>query len=249
MAINKNKINDNALKYIQKGQVKKAIREYEKILSEDPNDVRTLLKKGDLLVRVGDKGQAVDTYLRVASSYSQQGFHLKAVAVFKQILKIDDSRIDVNLRLADEYQNLGIVGDAMSHLQVVAAHYDQQGMTRESLDILRRIVDLDPDNIASRIKLAELYSREGMNDEAVEEFTRAAEDLKGANRVEDYIKVAERLVYHDSSNIALVKELANIYLQRGDTKRALGKLQICFKSDPRDLETLSMLAMAFQELN
>ena len=249
MAINKNKINDNALKYIQKGQVKKAIREYEKILSEDPNDVRTLLKKGDLLVRVGEKGQAVDTYLRVASSYSQQGFHLKAVAVFKQILKIDDSRIDVNLRLADEYQNLGIVGDAMSHLQVVAAHYDQQGMTRESLDILRRIVDLDPDNIASRIKLAELYSREGMTAEAVEEFTRAAEDLKGANRVEDYIKVAERLVYHDSSNIALIKELANIYLQRGDTKRALGKLQVCFKSDPRDLETLSMLAMAFMELN
>jgi len=249
VAINKNKINDNALKYIQKGQVKKAIREYEKILSEDPNDVRTLLKKGDLLVRVGEKGQAVDTYLRVASAYSQQGFHLKAVAVFKQILKIDDSRIDVNLRLADEYQNLGIVGDAMSHLQVVAAHYDQQGMTRESLDILRRIVDLDPDNIASRIKLAELYSREGMTTEAVEEFVRAAEDLKAANRVEDYIKVAERLVYHDASNIALVKELANIYLQRGDTKRALGKLQICFKSDPRDLETLGMLAMAFMELN
>ena len=249
MAINKNKINDNALKFIQKGQVKKAIREYEKILSEDPSDVRTLLKKGDLLVRVGEKAQAVDTYLRVASTYSQQGFHLKAVAVFKQILKIDDSRIDVNLRLADEYQNLGIVGDAMSHLQVVAAHYDQQGMTRESLDILRRIVDLDPDNIASRIKLAELYSREGMADEAVEEFNRAAADLKGANRVEDYIKVAERLIYHDSSNIALVKELANIYLQRGDTKRALGKLQVCFKSDPRDLETLGMLAMAFQELN
>ena len=249
MAINKNKINDNALKYIQKGQVKKAIREYEKILGEDPNDVRTLLKKGDLLVRVGEKAQAVETYLRVASSYSQQGFHLKAVAVFKQILKIDDSRIDVNLRLADEYQNLGIIGDAMSHLQVVAAHYDQQGMARESLDILRRIVDLDPDNIASRIKLAELYSREGMSTEAVEEFNRAAEDLKNSNRVEDYIKVAERLVYHDGSNIGLVKELANIYLQRGDTKRALGKLQICFKSDPRDLETLSMLAMAFQELN
>jgi tetratricopeptide (TPR) repeat protein len=249
LAINKNKINDNALKYIQKGQVKKAIREYEKILSEDPSDVRTLLKKGDLLVRVGEKAQAVDTYLRVASTYSQQGFHLKAVAVFKQILKIDDSRIDVTLRLADEYQNLGIVGDAMSHLQVVATHYDRQGMARESLNILRRIVDLDSDNIASRIKLAELYSREDMAAEAVEEFNRAAADLKSANRIEDYIKVAERLIYHDSSNIARVKELANIYLQRGDTKRALGKLQICFKSDPRDIETLSMLAMAFQELN
>lgn len=249
MAINKNKINDNALKFIQKGQIKKAIREYEKILAEDPNDVRTLLKKGDLLVRVGDKEQAVDTYLMVAATYSQQGFHLKAVAVFKQILKIDNTRVDVNLHLAEEYQKLGIIGDAMLHLQIVANAYEQQSLSRESLDILRRIVELDPDNIASRIKLGEMYSREEMIPEAVAEFTRAAEDLKSANRIEDYIKVAERLIYHDTSNIALIKELANIYLQRGDTKRALGKLQICFKSDPRDLEVLGMLALAFQELN
>jgi tetratricopeptide (TPR) repeat protein len=248
VAINKNKINDNALKFIQKGQIKKAIKEYEKILADDAGDVRTLLKKGDLLVRVGERDQAVDTYLAVAGAYSQQGFHLKAVAVFKQILKIDDGRIDVNLRLAEEYQNLGIIGDAMSHLQLVAAYYDQQGLVRESLDILRRIVDLDPDNIASRIKLAELYSREEMMSEAVEEFRRAAEELKNANRIEDYIKVTERLIFHDPTDIQRIKELANIYLQRGDTKRALGKLQICFKSDPRDLDTLSMLAMAFQEL-
>ncbi len=87
MAINKNKINDNALKFVQKGQIKKAIKEYEKILAEDANDVRTLLKKGDLLVRVGEKGEAIGTYLQVASTYSQQGFHLKAVAVFKRDLE------------------------------------------------------------------------------------------------------------------------------------------------------------------
>lgn len=249
MAINKNKINDNALRFIQKGQIKKAIKEYDKILAEDPGDVRTLLKKGDLLVRIGDRAQAVDSYLQVADTYSKQGFHLKAVAVFKQILKIDSSRVNVNLRLAEEYQNLGIVGDAMSHLQIVAAYYEQNDMGRELLEILRRIVDLDPDNIPSRIKLAEMYSREGMVAEAVEEFSRAAEDLKAANRIEDYIKVSERLIYHDNSQIDLIKELANIYLQRGDTKRALGKLQICFKADPQDLTVLNMLAQAFQDLN
>lgn len=249
MAINKNKINDAALKFLQKGQLKKAIKEYDKILAEDPGDVRTLLKKGDLLVRANERAEAVDTYLKVANAYSQQGFHLKAVAVFKQILKLDEGRVEVNLRLAEEYQNLGITGDAMSHLQIMAAYYDQQGMVRESLDILRRMVELDPDNVASRIKLAEMYSREGMVAEAVEEFTQAADYLKNANRIEDYIKVTERLIFHDQSNLVVVKELAGIYLQRGDTKRALGKLQVCFKADPRDLDTLGMLAMSFHELS
>ncbi len=248
MAINKNKVNDNALKYIQKGQIKKAIKEYEKILAEEPSDVRTLLKKGDLLVRVGEKDEAVETYLKVASTYSQQGFHLKAVAVFKQILKIDDKRLDVNLKLADEYQNLGIVGDAITHLQSVVVQFETQGKIKESLEILQRIVELDPENVASRIKLAELFSREGLTEDAVREFGRAAEYLKTANRIEDFIKVAERLIFHDSKDLKLVKELANIYLQRGDTKRALVKLQICFKEEPQDLETLTMLGLAFQEL-
>jgi pilus assembly protein FimV len=249
VAINKNKINDNALKFIQKGQIKKAIKEYEKILGEDPNDVRTLLKKGDLLVRVGEKGDAINTYLRVAGTYSQQGFHLKAVAVFKQILKIDSSRVDVNLRLAEEYQNLGIISDAMNHLQTVVGFYDQQGKTRDSLEILRRIVELDPENIANRIKLAELYSREKMVAEAITEFGQAAKDLKSQNRMEDFAKVGERLIYHDSSNTAMIKELVGFYLQQGDTKRALPKLQICFKADPHDIDTLQMLATAFKDLH
>jgi tetratricopeptide (TPR) repeat protein len=249
VAINKNKINDNALKFVQKGQVKKAIREYDKILAEDPGDVRTLLKKGDLLVRAGDREQAIGTYQKVANTYSKQGFHLKAVAVFKQILKIDENLIEVNLQLAEEYQHLGIIGDAMANLQKVAAYHEQMGNTQETTGVIQRMVDLDPDNIASRIKLAELYSQENMTEQAIIEFTKAADDLKGANRIEDYVKVCERLVYHDSENIDLIKELANIYLQRGETKRALGKLQLCFKMTPQDLETLNMLATAFHDLN
>jgi len=248
VAINKNKINDNALKFLQKGQIRKAIKEYEKILAEDPSDVRTLLKKGDLLTRLGDKAEAIDTYQKVAAIYSKQGFHLKAVAVYKQILKTEPNLVDVHLKLAEEYQNLGITGDAMNHLQVVAQYYEQNNQSQQLAEILKRIVDLDPSNLPSRIKLAELYSREGMIPQAVEQFSRAAEELKAANRIEDYIKVAERLIFHDSTNTSLIKELANIYLQQGDIKRALGKLQVCFRADPQDLEVLGMLAQAFQGL-
>ncbi len=48
----------------------------------------------------------------------------------------------------------------MAYYQIVANHYDKAGDTRRSLDVLRKMVDLDPDNVASRIKLADLYVRE-----------------------------------------------------------------------------------------
>ncbi len=248
MAIDKNKIIEAATRFVQKGQYDKAIKEYQKLLGTDLKDARIQQKLGELYQKKGDNTLAADCFLKVAEIHSSDGFFLKAVAVYKQVLKLNPSLVDVNLRLAELHQQLGLMSDAMAQYQLVANHYDKTGNTRASLDTLRKMVDLDPDNIASRIKLAELYAREQMNPEAIEEFRRAADYLKRNNRVEDYIKVAERLVFLDPGDLALTRELAGIYLAKQDTKRSLAKLQLCFKADPKDIETLTMLAQAFKDL-
>ncbi|MGC4122292.1 MAG: tetratricopeptide repeat protein [Myxococcales bacterium] len=248
MAIDKNKIIEAATKFVQKGQYDKAIKEYQKLLEVDPKDARIQQKLGELYQKKGDNTLAADCFLKVAESYAADGFFLKAVAVYKQVLKLNPNLVDVNLKLAELHQQLGLMSDAMAQFQLVANHYEKSGNIRASLDTLRKMVDLDPENVASRIKLAELYARENMNPEAIAEFGRAAEYLKRNNRVDDYIKVAERLVFLDPNNLDLTRELANIYLTKQDTKRALAKLQICFKADPKDVETLTMLAQAFKDL-
>ena len=48
MALDKNKLAAEATKHVQKSQWDKAIRIYEKILAEDPRDIRVLLKIGEL---------------------------------------------------------------------------------------------------------------------------------------------------------------------------------------------------------
>ncbi|PIE19559.1 MAG: hypothetical protein CSA65_01930 [Proteobacteria bacterium] len=246
--INKGKVIAAAQKYVQKGQHDKAIREYAKVVEEDPRDVRIWLKIGDLYAKKGSKEQAVDTYLKVAEFYSEQGFYLKAVAVYKQILKLNPTLVDVNLRLAELYKQLGLLNDAMQQYEVVSGHFHQAGRTRDALAALRQIVDLDPENVASRIKLAELYSKESMRGEAVEEFAKAADFLRAQDRLDDFVKVAERLIYHQPDNLGITKELASLYLRRHDPRRALQKLQVAFKADPRAEDTLEMLAQAFRDL-
>ncbi len=191
--INKNKVIAAAQKLVQKGQHDKAIKEYAKIVEEDPRDVRIWLKIGDLYVKKGSTAEAVDTYSKVAEFYSEQGFYLKAVAVYKQFLKIDNDLVEINLRLAELYKQLGLLSDAMQQYEQVSNHYHKAGRTKEALAALRQIVDLDPHNVASRIKLAELYSKEQMREEAVEEFSKAADFLRAENRIDDFVKVAERL--------------------------------------------------------
>src|SRR5216684_3716948 len=245
--MDKNKVIESASKLINKGQFEKAVKEYQRVLEIDPDDVRVLQKLAELYQKMNRKAEAADCFEKVAKTYSAQGFYLKAVALYKQVLKVID-RVEVNVRLAELYQQLGLVGDATKEWQAVSAYYDKIGDTQASLDTLKKLVDLDPDNVAARIRLGEQYARQDQLIEAVAELRRAAQYLQRNGRQDDYLRVAERISHLDQADAGLARELAESYLSRGDSKRALAKLQICFKANPRDLGTLQMLARAFQEL-
>src|SRR5438309_4948895 len=245
--MDKNKSIESAAKLIAKGAFDKAVKEYQRVLELDPDDVRVLQKLAELYQKMNRKAEAADCFEKVARTYSQQGFYLKAVALYKQVLKVID-RVEVSVRLAELYQQLGLVGDATKEWQTVAAHYEKAGDTKSSLDTLKKLVDLDPDNVAARIRLGEQYARQENPIEAVAELRRAAQYLQRNGRQDDYLRVAERISHLEQSDATLARELAESYLSLGDSKRALAKLQICFKANPRDLSTLQMLARAFQEL-
>jgi tetratricopeptide (TPR) repeat protein len=248
MAVDKNKIIAEATKHVQKGAFDKAIHAYRRILAADAKDVRVLLKVAELQQKKGDARAAVEAYDKVAQTYAEQGFFLKAVAVYKQIVKLAPDDVRVNEQLAALYQQLGLMSDAMAQFQAMAAAYEKAGDGARLTDVLKRMVELDPENIASSIKLGELYARARQTAPALECFRRAADYLKKHNRADEYVKVADRIAALSPDDFGLARELANIYLAKGDTKRALAKLQLCFKADPKDVDTLHLLAQAFRDL-
>lgn len=248
MSVDRTKVLEAAQKHLAKGNYDRAIAEYRKIVQTDPSDVRTWLKIGDLYTRKGSRSEAIETYARVAAFYGEQGFFSKGLAVYKQILKLDPSRLDIQLKLAEMYEMLDLVGDALSTYEHVAAQYARAGDIDSAIGTLQKMTELDPDNIPVRIKCAEALSKAGKAKEAADEFEAGAALLKAQGRIDDYIKVAERLLYHRADDVGTARELSELYLQRNDPKRALSKLQLCFKADPKDIPTLELLAEAFNQL-
>jgi len=164
-------------------------------------------------------------------------------------LKLDPSRLDAQVRLGEMYEQLQLISDAMSVFEDVSNGFMRAGDTDAALRMLGKMVSLDPDHIPVRIKYAEALSRAGRTLDAANEFEQGAVLLKEQGRLDDYIKVAERLLYHRNNDVRIAKELSETYIARRDPKRALAKLQICFKADPRDVSTLSLLAEAFLMLS
>ena len=95
----KSKIIDKAQKLIQKGYIDKAIVEYKRLTEKDPKDPTIRLRIGDLYVKIGKKDEAIKEYGEVAKIHTQRGFYLKAIAVYKQILKLDENLIEIHFKL------------------------------------------------------------------------------------------------------------------------------------------------------
>ncbi len=258
MAVDRDKILQAALKLVEKKRFDKAIVEYQKLVADDPKDVRTLLKIGDLHLKLEQHVDAITTYERVGQFYSTQGFALKAIAVYKQIREIinkfvphlEDRFGHITPRLAEIYTQLGLTSDAMAAYDEVATRYQRAGRDRDAIEVFKKLVELDPQNPLSHVRLAEAFMRVREVDSAIARFAAAAEILIKLGRRDDAIKVVERLLAH-RADVKFARLAAQIYLDRGeptDGMVALAKLQICFKENPKDLDTLSLLARAFDRL-
>ncbi len=93
------------------------------MLDAGPEDVRTLQKMGELYQKKGDNPQAASSSPRSPRVTRQDGFFLKAVALYKQVLKLNPDLVDVNLKLAELHQQLGLMSEAMAYFQVVVANH------------------------------------------------------------------------------------------------------------------------------
>jgi len=103
---------DIAQKYIKKGQHKKAIKEYRKILDRDPKNIRVRLKLGDLYLKNGHKDKAIDEYMKVAQQYESDDLNFRATAIYKKILYLNQGLVDVYHKLANLYLKENLVGSA-----------------------------------------------------------------------------------------------------------------------------------------
>ena len=246
--MNREKVIQSAQKHAAKGNFNKAVAEYEKLLALDPSDTRTALRVAELYSRQGNGPRAIEMFRSAAETYRNQGFLQKAVAVYKQALNLDPENIPFTEALGETYLGLRLMQDAAAMYERAASIAQRAGNADAHLNLLKKTTELAPDSVPARIKYAEALSSRGEMGDAADEFEAGAGLLKAQGRMDDYLRVAERLLYHRPDDVPLARELATLYLRRNDPKRALAKLQICFRINPRDIATLDCLSDAFLAL-
>ncbi|HEV7860892.1 MAG TPA: tetratricopeptide repeat protein, partial [Pyrinomonadaceae bacterium] len=120
MAFDKAKVVRAAEKYLSQGNITAAIKEYSQLIEQDPGDFTTLNMLGDLYVRAGQKPQAAVCFARIAEHYREQGFVLKAIAMFKKLDRMIPGQTETAYTLATLYDMQGLNVEARMQYLIVA---------------------------------------------------------------------------------------------------------------------------------
>lgn len=239
-----------AEKAFLRGQNEKALEALERIIRIDSNDVKALNKAADIYLKKSEYGKALDNLLRVGEIYTKDGFYSKAIAIYKRILKINDGAaksdlISIHEQLASLYGQLGLISDAMNHFKIVVDFYDQAGDREALLDVLRKVSDLDPNNLDSQLKLAELFASESKMEDSIETLERLVENLEPRGHLPEIIQVYEKWVSLHPKDLNALRKLIETYSKAGEPKKALMRLQQAFRSDPYNPDILELLSSTF----
>jgi tetratricopeptide (TPR) repeat protein len=258
VAIDRDRVLEAAQAFVEKKRYDKAIVEYQKILAADPKDARTLLKIGEAYLKAEQFERAIGTFEQVAELHAAQGFALKAVAAYVQAREIVQRQVPhltdrfgyLVPRIAELYVQLQRNNDAIQIYEETATRLEAAGRHRDAIDILKKIVELDPRSADRAYRLAEGLIRLGDTESAVPHLGTAAEGLVARGQHDDAIALLERAL-SVRGDPKLARQAAQLYLDRGGPKDAASaflKIQIAYKHAPKDLDTLGLLARALYVL-
>jgi pilus assembly protein FimV len=222
---NKSKALESALKSLNQGRVPDAIREYQQILRMDPKDQVTLMTLGDLFVRHGDLHQATIHFERLANVYLNDGFNSKAIAIYKKIAKLAPNELDPLERLADLYVQQGVLSEARPLFLQIAEGHLKANRAQRAVEVLRRLLEVEPENLRVQMRLAELYNVMGRKAEAAKMYLNCAQRLMERGDFVESQKLTDRALEVEPGNMAALNLKAQALGAAGNATQAVQLLQ------------------------
>ncbi len=232
MAISREQVVQSAEKLVSRGKIEAAIREYRKVLAENPNDANTLNRVGDLYARIQRIDEAVDLFNQIAAQYTKEGFFVKAIAIYKKIIKLNPTHLEVYERLAELYHKQGLINEARTQYQVLADYYSKHENSTSAIAMYQKMAEVEPDNPTYHVKLAELYHQQQLTEKAMGEYRTIAELMLGVGHAQEAAQVYERALLVDATNIPFITDAVLKLREAGHNAAAARFLAAAIERNP-----------------
>ncbi|HCU24880.1 MAG TPA: hypothetical protein DF383_07675 [Deltaproteobacteria bacterium] len=202
------------------------LKEFLALSAKNPDDMRLKIKVGELYFKKKDMKNGIIWLREVAERYTESGFLLKAIAIYKNILKFSPGSVEFNERLGELYHKMGMHADASQQYRIVIHYYLTRGQGMEAVRVSQKLIETEPEAARHRLNLAEIYDNQGLQEEALREYEKLARELRQEMKQLDVLaEVYEKILLKRPKELGLLKELCVFYLKLKNPRKALRKLE------------------------
>lgn len=241
MAADVSKHLDRAKRFLEKNRVEDAIASYKAVLDDAPQHQEATQALGDLYARADQPDRASFYYGLLFDMLVEPRDESKALAIYNRFLRSSAQPPERIARYAFLQQKQNRNDEAMEQYSKAAELFTEAGRQEDALFCLERTAQLDPENSARQLRVAETAERLGKNAVGAKAFLRAGQLATASGTPEDALRLfgrAHKLAPQERS-VALLYAEAN--LRAGDAKQAAALLEpfAAADSDATFLETFA----------
>jgi pilus assembly protein FimV len=153
--------------------------------------------------------------LAQAEKFVQQGKLQNAIAEYEKVVKEDPKDLTVLGLIGDFHARVGSNDKASYYFKRVGDIYATEGFTVKAIAVYKKITKLNPNNTECITRLAELYTQQGLYNDARQQYVAVADHCMKANQLEDAARIFQKILELDSENTAMQSKLADLYIKLG----------------------------------
>jgi tetratricopeptide (TPR) repeat protein len=128
------------------------------------------------LTKLDTKGldEQTERWVTASERYVEQGLLEAAIDACLEVIGLNVDYFPIHLRMGEIYERQERVEDALSKYQLLVDTLMVRGEQKQCIDVYYRLIDLSPDTINPRSRLAELLRAQGRNEEAADQLAMVA---------------------------------------------------------------------------
>ncbi|MEZ6136348.1 MAG: tetratricopeptide repeat protein [Pirellulaceae bacterium] len=204
------------------------------------------------------KSKLLKHWFSAGEQCAAEGRFTAAVAMMREILRLDEMHIEARQRLDEYAQQQRAFDDLLSSAQ----HALRQQRHTEAIDMFKRVLEIHPENATAMGRLGTIYAQQGQR-ELAEEYLEKVTEIDPDNQYgvsmsawlafldQNYAVAAEKYAAADAIEPfnSRINQLWGTSLARsGKLKEGVARLQVALQSDPRNLEAMQELIDVYMTL-
>ncbi|MHC4469700.1 MAG: DUF4388 domain-containing protein, partial [Planctomycetota bacterium] len=222
-------LEQNAHEAVAEGEVKSAIKFYERIVEVKGDTAETHLQLGRAYESAEELRKASRHYRHYALHCMNLGRATEAFKLQQQIcemlptdLQAVESLVEIYVENVEDLNGEGL--EVLDRGKKLAAVYQELGKNHQAIQVLQRVIGLAAEDLSLRNLLINIYLASGMSSEAIAEYEAMAEYHTKRREWEKVIRILRKILVIDKERDDVSHRLHQLLTRKESRKKSLKRI-------------------------